>query len=156
MQFGTGIFIKGPCQRGGYTSCRFLVVKNTRIFSKNIRPKRSLNARLGHSKKKTQDFLGYPCFSLFVVCFSMAFPRIFFDFPYDIQTLSEMCCFLIKCIVCDSPECSKNFSEISKKFSGQTYSLLGEYTQKIRVSHSCKKQQCLIRPYKAYKACKAL
>ena len=40
----------GPAKGGGYTSCRFLVVKNTLTFSKNLRPKRSLNARLGHSK----------------------------------------------------------------------------------------------------------
>ena len=45
--------LNGPCQRGGYTSCRFLVVKNTLNKSRNLRPKRSLNERLGHSKIRT-------------------------------------------------------------------------------------------------------
>ena len=53
MQFGTGILIKWALPKGGYTSCRFLVMKNTLICSKNLGPKRSLNARLGHSKRKT-------------------------------------------------------------------------------------------------------
>ena len=42
--------LNGTCQRGGYTSCRFSVVKNTLKSSKILRPKRSLNARLGHCK----------------------------------------------------------------------------------------------------------
>ena len=48
-----GFSLKGPCQSGGYTSCRFLVVKYTLNLSKIIRAKRSLNARLGHSKNTT-------------------------------------------------------------------------------------------------------
>ena len=50
MQFGTGIHIKGAMSKGGYTSCRCWVVKNARTCSKHLRPKRSLSARLGHSK----------------------------------------------------------------------------------------------------------
>ena len=50
----------GPAKGGGYTSCRCLVVKNTLKFSKNLRTKRSLNARLGHSKDKTDCGLK-PC-----------------------------------------------------------------------------------------------
>ena len=38
-----------------YTSCRLLVVKNIRMLSKDLRPKRSLNARLGHSKLSTHS-----------------------------------------------------------------------------------------------------
>ena len=52
---------------GGYTSCRFLVVKNTLNFSKHLRPKRSLPARLGISKlvaigepRKTKENLRKP------------------------------------------------------------------------------------------------
>ena len=49
-QFGIGILMQVAMSKGGYTSCRFWVVKNTRMFSKHIRPKRSLNTRSGHSK----------------------------------------------------------------------------------------------------------
>ena len=45
-----GFSLNGPCQRGRYTSCRFFVVKNALIVSKHIRPKRSLNSCLEHSK----------------------------------------------------------------------------------------------------------
>ena len=31
-----GFSLNGPCQRGGYTSCRCLVVKNTLLFSQTI------------------------------------------------------------------------------------------------------------------------
>ena len=55
MQFGIGILIKGAMSKGGYTSCRFLVVKNTVMFSKNVLPECSLKARLGHSKLTCVD-----------------------------------------------------------------------------------------------------
>ena len=50
MQFGIGILVQRAMSKGGYTSCRFFVVKNTLFCSLNLQPKCSLNARLGHSK----------------------------------------------------------------------------------------------------------
>ena len=82
-----GFSLNGPCQRGGYTSCRFLVVKNTLKFSKNLRPKRSLNARLGHSKTKRQSTK------------MVRFLREFLSAIY-VQTLRAVVLILVKCFSC--------------------------------------------------------
>ena len=44
-----GFSLKGPCPRGGH-KLQFFGRETYIAFSKHLRPKRSLNARLGHSK----------------------------------------------------------------------------------------------------------
>ena len=46
IRISQGFSLLEASHRGGYTSCRFLVMKNARIFSKHLGPKRSLNAHL--------------------------------------------------------------------------------------------------------------
>ena len=45
-----GFSLNGPCQSGGYTSCRCLVVKNKLFFPKICGLNRNLNARKGYYK----------------------------------------------------------------------------------------------------------
>ena len=49
-QFGAGILIKGAMSKGGVHWFQIFGHEKYNDFSKHIRPKRSLNACLGHSK----------------------------------------------------------------------------------------------------------
>ena len=73
MQFGVGILIKRAMSKGGVHKLQiFCREKYIDFCSKNLQPKRSLNARLGHSKlgnyltvKAPHDKRGPPALKLY-------------------------------------------------------------------------------------------